>query len=937
MVGFLSQIVFIQPMILAGLLALPLLWYILRITPPAPKTIFFPAARFLDGLVAEEQTSSSSPWWILLLRLVMAALLILALAGPVFNPTERLTGQGALRLVIDNGWASAQTWDLQMRSAEDLATQAGRENRPVFILTTTPAEGEETPSHLGPMTSGEALSILRGLEPMPWPANYDGMLAVIDAARAVARGSDTYWLSHGIDEGGVDAPIDAVMRQGGVQYILPPSSDLPVLLRPSPPQNSTSRREEQESADTHSVYITLDGPRGIEEPISVNVQAMSSRAGGGLQILDARNVTLQPENMPATIGFEIAKTLSGAVSQYRVTGRKGAGGMFLLDDRSKRQSVGIASSQQVDINAPLVEASFFLRRAMEPFADVVLDDVPALIDKGVSVIILADVAAMPAQTLNALEEWINAGGILLRFSGPTMAESRTEPFLLPVRLRSGGRSLSGSLTWSEPHVIMPFEDHSPFYGLDVPGDIVINQQILADPAQDLEGKVWARLSDGTPFITSDQKGRGLIVLIHTTANTSWSNFALSGLYVSILQRIVQMSGNTQVRADTNFSVLDPILVMDGFGVLGSPSAAVRPLTPDTLDSLVPGPYHPPGLYGNGQFQYALNLGTHLEPVSVTGALPVNISRRYYNEDYEIDISPYILYAALLLFIVDWIIMMFMIGNGFKLFRLPQKARLSSALPAFIVVTFLIFSYSLAKASTDWDIKHSSEFYLAYVETGDARVDSITREGLETLGKTLTQRTSVEPAGVVALNPETDTLSLFPLIYWAISDGQKQYSDKALANIQYYLDHGGTILFDTRDNNRSTDRAGQSGEAAALRQITASLNIPPIAPIPDGHVLGRAFYLLDGYPGRYESGVLWLEQQSVSGRDNVSSVLIGSNDWAAAWADAQDQRFSRFTSQRSGRDEEMALRFGVNLVMYALTGNYKADQVHIPHILERLDR
>ncbi len=929
--AFLSQIVFIQPIILTGLLALPVLWYILRITPPAPKTILFPAARFLDGLVVEEQTSSSSPWWILLLRLLMAALLIFALAGPVLNPTAKLSGQGPLRLVIDTGWGSAQTWDMQMRYAEDLATQAGREQRSVFILTTAAAEGEDTPRHLGPMTSGEAISILRGLQPVPWPADYDGMLKVLEDAKPKARGSDSYWLSHGIDEGGIMEPINEMVSQGGVQYIFPPSSALPALLRPN-----TSMRISRDDEEASPIRIDVDGPRDMSESMSLNVQVMANRDGDGLQILDAQNVTLEPDKLPQTVSFEVAENMRGLVSQYRITGRKGAGGLFLLDDRSKRHSVGIAASAQNEANAPLVEASFFLRRAMEPFADVVLDNVSALIEGGVSVIILPDVAAMPTQTLNALEGWVEKGGILLRFSGPNMAESRTEPFLLPVRLRSGGRSLSGSLSWDEPQVIMPFEDTSPFFGLSIPEDITIKQQILADPAQDLEGKVWARLSDGTPFITADKKERGLIVLIHTTANTAWSNFALSGLYVSALQRIVQMSGKAQVSVDTNYAALDPILVMDGFGTLVSPSAAVQPLSPDTLDTIVPGPYHPPGLYGNGQQQYALNLGTNLDEVSVTGALPISVSRRYYDEEYEVDVSPYLLYAAMLLFLLDWLIMMFMIGNGFKIFSPMRKNRVMAIL-SVVVFSSVVFS-APAHASTDWELKHSSDFYLAFIETGDTDVDRMTRAGLESLAKTLSQRTSVEPGGVVALNPETDTLSLFPLIYWAISPNQKRYSDKALAQVQFYLNHGGTILFDTRDGNRSTDRANRSDEAAALRQITSSLNIPPVAPIPDGHVLGRAFYLLDTYPGRYADGILWLEQQSASGRDNVSSVLIGSNDWANAWAAAQSQNaYNRFTLQRSGKDEEMALRFGVNLVMYALTGNYKADQVHIPHILKRLDR
>ena len=98
MISLLSQIVFVQPFILTSLLALPIIWYILRITPPTAKTVFFPATRFLQELVSEEHTPSKSPWWILLLRLLIASLIILALAKPVLNPAERIPGYGAIRI-----------------------------------------------------------------------------------------------------------------------------------------------------------------------------------------------------------------------------------------------------------------------------------------------------------------------------------------------------------------------------------------------------------------------------------------------------------------------------------------------------------------------------------------------------------------------------------------------------------------------------------------------------------------------------------------------------------------------------------------------------------------------------------------------------------------------------------------------------------------------
>ncbi len=237
-----------------------------------------------------------------------------------------------------------------------------------------------------------------------------------------------------------------------------------------------------------------------------------------------------------------------------------------------------------------------------------------------------------------------------------------------------------------------------------------------------------------------------------------------------------------------------------------------------------------------------------------------------------------------------------------------------------------------------DVAYAGNLYLAYIKSGDTNVDRTAENGLQSLAGVLTQRTSIEPKGVVGLNPETDILSFFPLIYWPVAGTPLQLSDKGYKNIQSYLDHGGTILFDTRDENYSGDSVSITTNTQNLQRMTAALSIPALTPAPESHVLRRSFYLLkNDFPGRYAGGTLWVEQQSAGGRDGVSSVVIGSHDWAAAWGANLNSGTLRPHLGGGAQQQEMAYRFGVNLMMYALTGNYKADQVHLPHILERLDQ
>jgi hypothetical protein len=175
-----------------------------------------------------------------------------------------------------------------------------------------------------------------------------------------------------------------------------------------------------------------------------------------------------------------------------------------------------------------------------------------------------------------------------------------------------------------------------------------------------------------------------------------------------------------------------------------------------------------------------------------------------------------------------------------------------------------------------------------------------------------------------------------LLYWPITDTQGRLSEKAAARVNAYMRNGGVILFDTRDRYQIVSPGARGGPGLQrLIEISRDLEIPPLAPVAPDHVLTRTFYLLQEFPGRYAGGTVWLEDGAGNPGTEVSPVLIGSHDWAGAWARDGVGRF-RFPVVPGGEiQREMAFRFGVNLVMYALTGNYKADQVHVPSILERL--
>ena len=223
-------------------------------------------------------------------------------------------------------------------------------------------------------------------------------------------------------------------------------------------------------------------------------------------------------------------------------------------------------------------------------------------------------------------------------------------------------------------------------------------------------------------------------------------------------------------------------------------------------------------------------------------------------------------------------------------------------------------------------------------TGERAIDDLTYSGLQGLTTVLKQRTAVEPGDPMGINIDRDEIVFFPLIYWPLTADAPQLSSETLGKIDKYMKNGGTILFDTRDAASSVfSPSGVSPETQSLRTLLASLDIPPIEPVPESHVLTKSFYLMQTFPGRSNQGRLWVEAQGDGNTttDGVTSIIIGSNDYAAAWA-VNANGAPLLPVSPGGEDQrEFAFRTGINIVMYALTGNYKSDQVHVPALLERL--
>jgi hypothetical protein len=885
-----SHLAFASPWLLGFLAALPVLWWLLRLTPPAPKKILFPALALLKGLVGREETPARSPWWLLLLRLTIAALIILAFAKPLIDPVPVAGVHGALLIAIDNDWASARDWDARQNILRDIIRNAAREKRQVTLLPTAPPANGEPLAVMGPMAAEAALAEADALTPQPWSATWGEARSLLPTLDGVG---DAVWLAGGLGSPVAKEFYEALQRTAPTKaYVTAaPIYDL------TPPV----------SADDVLSLAVMRAATDAAAQVAVNAVAKDGN-------ILARWTASFSEGAPrVTVPLNLPPDLRNRVARFELEEPRTAASVALLDAAWQHSAVGIVGDAAELDRHSLLSEIFYIDRALKPYADLHIDTLAALVKANLPVIVLTDATSVGDEDLPALIAWIKKGGILARFVGERFAAADNhvkEAALLPVPLRSGGRSLGGALTWGVPQKLQPFPLTSPFHNLTLPDDVTVSRQVLAEPSPELAGKTWAALADGTPLVTAAAIGQGMSILFHVPARSGWSNLPISGLFVDMLQRVLLLARADHAASLTLAAKLPPLRVLNAVGDEQMPGAGALPL--DGAGAALPAisPQHPPGLYGAEANSIALNLGAEVGQPEALQAVPMQI---YKAEQSEIDTQPYLLLAAFLLLLLDFFVSL----------RLRGFMKMAALL--FVVVC----GAPAAQAATEEKlaVELTSKTYLAYVRTGDATVDRTSEQGLHGLAIMLQNRTSIDQVGVAKVDPDADDLAFFPLLYWPVVAGERPLSAEGARRVTHYLRHGGMILFDAA--------SGEESAPAFLQQVLAGVDLPPLARLPDNHVLKRSFYVLDNFPGRFTGHDFWLEPEEASAYDGVASVLYGSNGWAAAWAvDEAGQPLYPCVPDGEAQREH-AFRFGINLVIYALTGNYKNDQVHTSTLLKKM--
>lgn len=932
---------FASPAILGALILLPAIWWLLRLTPPQPKAEVFPPLRILAAILKREETPARSPWWLTLLRMALATLVILAIANPMVNPrSNTLSSGGPLVLIIDNSWASASDWERRVQTADALIDDADAKGLPVSIAFTAEQSNDATPG-----SATAARDRLHAINPRPLVPDRPRAVQTVKAALSGTEPGTVAFLSDGVASSDKDDVVSqlAALRPNDLRLIEGDGDNVVAIT------GATNAANDMTVAATR-----LNGTTPMRLGLTAQDNQGRPIAAGSLNFAGGQTVATGSIAAPFEMRNDFAR--------ISIDRQASAGSVHLLDDGFKRRRVALLSGQAADEFQPILSPLYYIQRALQPYADLIQPNsadlaksIPELLAGNPSVIIMADVGRLPQESYAPLQQWLQNGGTLIRFAGPRLAAAPTDDPLVPVTLRQGERTFGGALSWAEPQPLADFPAFGPFAGMPKPTNVLVKRQVLAEPTPDLAERTWASLADGTPLVTEKQMQAGRVVLFHVSAEPQWSDLPISGDFVEMLRRIVQLSRSGGVTSGENApktrEALPPFRLLTAKGALTSETGNARPLDTSSKGAITANFDNPPGLYGAEEGFVALNIlpdGAELKPLSADGA-NLSVTREGLIGGEAWSAKPILFTLAFLILLADSLIVLVMNGAFPRLRRSAKTAASGAAvlLLAIAVAAFLHPANSWAddsKPGDDTIYSRLDKTHLAYVVTGESEVDRLSERGLAGLSDFLTYRTTLEPGAPVGLDPAKDDLAFYPIIYWPISATAPMPSNDAINRIDAYMRNGGTVLFDTRDAiDTMGDNTTPSPNGQRLQAILANLDIPALEPVPKGHVLTKSFYLLSSFPGRYADSPLWIEARqdtrgdgnAVASADGVTPIMITGNDFAGAWAIDENGAPLLPTVPPDEAQREYAYRSGVNIMMYMLTGNYKSDQVHISDILERL--
>ena len=899
MSSFINIIGFSNIYALFGLLLIPIIWIIVKSFPPVPKSYNFSSFFLLDKIEHDAPKNEKTPLWLVIFRIFFFILIVLFFSKPFIKNNSSVTDEKYEKYLIiaDTGWSMAKDWHKFKELIQEISQEAEKNKKEILFFHSN----LNTYKDLKIFDTSFALSnYLENLYPQPLQFT-KGSLDKLMQDESIFKKSKVFIVSSKFDFQNFNTyykKFNLINNYSNNYYFINPLDTVLII-------NNIKVTQDEIICE-----VLRLGKNNFKQNFFLNVETINN------EIIYRNKHSIKENENNKIINLSFPTEVFNQIKSIKIVGQNHAGAKYYFDDFSKRKNIAILNDNEFYKESPLLSPVYYLKKSLDSKHNIKVGKIDNIIKQEFSTIIIPETGKILNEHNKQLNDWLLKGGNLIRFSGNSLVQEKSN-FLPSQDTYSRIRNIEGQLTINNKLFISNFEKDSIFAGLQIPQDIIINKQLIFD-TYSKQVNVLAKLNDNTPLVSMKKFGEGKIILFHIGANNDWSNLPISSLFPDMLNRVLLFSKNDN---SSNLKNLNLNKEIDGFGNLVLPKKIVTLDSFDKLETVKPSYNTPPGQYENNQISIALNLSTNINQ---------HQSEKIYTSmlsDYSFvstkDLSSSILKIILTMFILD-ILLSIMIKNNLNFSRIFANRN-----NLLVIVLFFITFIKLDNIS-------ASDTFLAYVKIKNSQINNISENGLETIRNLLITRTSINPKGVIGLDIKSDNIYSYPFIYWPLTKNLLSIKKPEIIKIKNYLDNGGIFFFDiigfSRKNLNLKEKKFQE-----IRKFLNEIEANELSIIPKGHTLTKSFYLLNKFPGKWDNKILFVENSNLQYKDGVSSIILGFNNWSKAWA-VDDNNLPLFPVVPGGeRQRELSYRFGINIAMYALTGNYKSDQIHSKSILKRLSK
>ncbi|MCK5296447.1 MAG: DUF4159 domain-containing protein [Alphaproteobacteria bacterium] len=807
-----SDLLFISPVILNALYFLPPLWLLLRFAPVKEaerrKNEDIPILSF--GITALDGEPPLTPAWLTLLRLFIVSLVIVGLSRPVNMTVETYGTKTPFILVIDNGQTSVKDWEKRISTAVKLTDYAIANKRPVLLLLTA-----ETSEKTGLMSANKARSVLLSIQPSAMKTNRNIALKTfqdIADSEIFNNGANTVWISDGLDsiDDSTENLIDNLRRFGKLKIITAESIETKFIVDSKHIKTALKNLgvKTKASPALYAPARLLLKPEWKHSRLKISaLRAADSKTPVErlwFKVFDRHNHIVQHHYLEygfgkgkAEVFLDFPPELAKDIAWIELENHN----KINLIPEYNQLKVGLIGKQS---EIPLLDGVYYIKQALAPFAEIsnyYFDE------QKLQMIAVDGTVSFSESEEIVLDNWVKKGGVLVNFAGENLKNNS----LLPIKLHSNfhisadtGIKVSGKLK-----------------ELATPLKIHIEKILVAEPDSVVNAEIWAKLDDKTPLVTAKKSGKGWLVLVHVTASPEWSDLPLSGFYMQMMKRFLEVTPR---------------------------------------DSSV---------YLN------------LKPLKI----PFGVKHKTFNDVKQlVEYKPYLLMLAFILTALDLFV-------SFSMYKVPVSFKKAIILFGFI--------FSMLPANVQaYEVKLMQENRIGYIQTGNNQIDKASYAGLANLSKAVSMYTKIEIKPPAAIDIETDSMLLFPVVYWHLTG--KALSPVLKGKIKRYVKKGGIILFNiSEQENVFTHKA--------LEKLIDGIEKTHWEKISSKHLLLKTFYKFESFPDYYTKGNIWASTVGV----NKVSFLVANSNLTEIWA-------------KTPINKKQTFGFGINLMIYAVAGDYFAS-------------